>query len=455
MRAFKAHEAWSSRTAFLLAAIGAAVGLGNIWKFPYMAGAHGGSAFVLVYLLSIALIALPILVAEIALGRMGRQSPPHALGIVARRHGRSSAWSLVGWLGLLAAYLIATYYSVIAGWTMVYVYRSAAGDLVGIDSRTATAAFDALLASPVQMTAWHGGFMLITAAILTRGLKHGIEKTVMVLMPALFILLLVLVVYSAIEGDMPAALRFLFQFDLAAIDGKVVLMAIGQAFFSIGVAMGLMLGFGAYLNERISIARSAVIIVGADTLVAVLAGVAIFPIVFANGLNPSEGPGLVFVSLPIAFAQMTGGLVFGTLFFLLLWVAALTSMIGVLEPMVCWLVEASGLGRRPAAGIVCASIFVLGLGTVFSFNLWSQWHPLGFLERFSSASLFAVLDYLTANVMMPLGGLLLALFAGWILPRAEMATQSGITSRGLFSAWYQLLRWLVPPAIVAIFVSNL
>ena len=256
MGAFKAHEAWSSRTAFLLAAIGAAVGLGNIWKFPYMAGAHGGSAFVLVYLLSIALIALPILVAEIALGRMGRQSPPHALGIVARRHGRSSAWSLVGWLGLLAAYLIATYYSVIAGWTMVYVYRSAAGDLVGIDSRTATAAFDALLASPVQMTAWHGGFMLITAAILTRGLKHGIEKTVMVLMPALFILLLVLVVYSAIEGDMPAALRFLFRFDLAAIDGKVILMAIGQAFFSIGVAMGLMLGFGAYLNERISIARS-------------------------------------------------------------------------------------------------------------------------------------------------------------------------------------------------------
>lgn len=455
MSAFKAHEAWSSRAAFLLAAIGAAVGLGNIWKFPYMAGAHGGSAFVLVYLLSIALIALPILVAEIALGRMGQQSPPHAIGIVARRHGHSSTWSLLGWLGLLAAYLIATYYSVIAGWTMVYVYRSAAGDLLGIDGGTATAAFDALLASPVQMTAWHGGFMLITAAILTRGLKQGIEKTAMVLMPALFILLLLLVGYSALEGDMPAALRFLFRFDLAALDGKVVLMAIGQAFFSIGVAMGLMLGFGAYLDESISIARSALIIVSADTLVAVLAGVAIFPIVFANGLNPSEGPGLVFVSLPIAFAQMPGGVVFGTLFFLLLWVAALTSMIGVLEPMVAWLEEASGLDRRPAAGIVCASIFVLGLGTVFSFNLWSQWHPLGVLQRFSSASLFTVLDYLTANVMMPLGGLLLALFAGWMLPTAEIAAQSGITSPRLFSAWYQLLRWLVPPAIVAIFIFNL
>jgi NSS family neurotransmitter:Na+ symporter len=356
---------------------------------------------------------------------------------------------------MLAAYLITTYYSVIAGWTMVYVWRSGSGQLGGLDAAATAAAFEGLLADPLQLTAWHGGFMLITAAILGRGLKRGLEKAVTVLLPALFILLLLLVTYSAITGDMPTTLRFLFQFDLAAIDVKVVLMAIGQAFFSIGVAMGLMLGFGAYLGEDISIARSAVIIVSADTLVALLAGLAIFPIVFAHGLDPSEGPGLVFVSLPMAFGHMPAGLVFGTLFFLLLFFAALTSVIGVLEPVVAWLEEASRLNRRMAVGVVCASVFMLGLGTVFSFNIWSHWHPLGFFDRFSGAGFFELLDYLTANIMMPLGGMLLALFAGWMIPRAELVAQSNIGNRRLFAAWYGLLRWLVPAAILAVFVANL
>lgn len=455
MAAFRQHDNWSSRLTFLMAAIGAAVGLGNIWKFPYIAGANGGSAFVLVYLLCIAFIALPILVAEITLGRMGKQSPPRALAIVASRYGRSRRWSVVGWLGILAAYLISTYYSVIAGWTLAYVYKSGAGYFSGRDAIAIGAEFSALQADALQMTAWHGGVMLITAAILIRGLKKGIEKSVMLLMPLLFGLLLLMVAYAAVEGDMSAGLHFLFAFNLAAINGKVILLAIGHAFFSIGVAMGLMMGFGAYLGNDVSIGKSASIIVAADTLVALVAGMAIFPIVFANGLDPSQGPGLVFISLPIAFGQMTGGLVFGTLFFLLLFFAALTSLIGVLEPIIAWVEEATELPRWSATLTVCASIFVLGLGTVFSFNIWSHWRPLGFIERFSAAGFFTVLDYLTANIMMPLGGLLLAVFAGWRLPTAALAQELGMSKPWLFHTWHWLLRLVAPLSIAAIFLSNL
>lgn len=455
MKQVKPHDHWTSRFTFLMAAIGAAVGLGNIWKFPYIAGANGGSAFVLAYLLCIAFIALPILIAEISLGRMGNQSPPRSMAIVANRHGLAGRWSIVGWLGVLSAYLIMTYYSVIAGWTIAYIFKSGGGNFSGKGAAAIAAEFSALQADPLVMTFWHGLFMLITAAILSRGLKKGIEKSVMILMPALFGLLLLMVAYSAVEGDMSAGLHYLFAFDLSAITGKVILMAVGHAFFSIGVAMGLMMGFGAYLDQDVSIARSAVIIVAADTVVALVAGMAIFPIVFANGLDPTEGPGLVFVSLPIAFGQMPGGLIFGALFFLLLFFAALTSAIGVVEPTIAWVEETTELSRWAATGTVCLSAFLLGLGTVFSFNIWSTWHPLGFIERFSSASLFEVLDYLTANIMMPLGGLLLAVFAGWRLPGSALAQELKLTSPMLFKMFLWLLRLVAPLSIFAIFLANL
>jgi len=379
----KAHENWSSRVTFLLAAIGAAVGLGNIWKFPYITGQNGGGAFVLVYLGAVLFVALPILMAEITIGRWGKQSPPNAMINVAVDQGRSKKWSLVGWLGMLAAYLIATYYAVIAGWTMTYIFRAGRDAFRDQDAAAVGAQFDGLMADPVQMGIWHGVFMIVTTMILIRGLQKGIEATVKVLMPALFALLLAMVIYGFLEGDMPRTLHFMFDFDLSAINGRVILVAIGQAFFSIGVAMGLMMGFGAYLPRDISIGRSAVIIVVADTLVAIIAGLAIFPIVFANGLDPAHGPGLVFVSLPIAFGSVTGGLVFGTLFFILLFFAALTSVIGILEPMIAWWQERFRLPRRLAAFLVCLSVFVLGFGTIFSFNIWSNWRPLAWFGHFA------------------------------------------------------------------------
>ena len=450
---FKQHENWTSRFGFLMAAIGAAVGLGNIWKFPYLAGQNGGGAFVLVYLAAVAFVALPILIAEIMLGRWGRQSPPHAMGIVAAGQGRSKGWSLVGWMGQLAAYLIATYYSVIAGWSVIYIFKNGAGNFSGQDAASVSAEFNALLASPAQLTLWHGVFMAIAAYILVRGVQKGIERSVKILMPLLFALLLAMVVYGAVEGNMPRALAFMFDFDFSAIDGNTILVAVGQAFFSIGVAMGLMMGYGAYLPREISIARSAVIIAAADTMVAMIAGLAIFPIVFANGLDPAEGPGLIFVSLPIAFGNVPGGLVFGTLFFILLFFAALTSVIGCLEPMIAWWEERFQMIRWKAAIMVSASVFLLGIGTVFSFNLWSAWRPLSFVDRFADFGYFEILDYVTANLMMPIGGLLLALFVGWRIRPADISNELQMRHPVLFRTWFWLLRWLVPLMIAGILYS--
>ena len=452
---YKKHENWSSRATFLLAAIGAAVGLGNIWKFPYITGQNGGGAFVLVYLLAVVFVALPILIAEIALGRWGRQSPPNAMMNVAKNQGRSGAWASVGWFGMLAGYLIATYYSVIAGWSMAYIYKNGSGHFTGQTAAAVGSQFDALLASPAELILWLGIFMAICTLILFRGLQKGIERTVKVLMPALFALLLAMVVYGAVEGEMISALHFMFDFDLAAINGKVVLVAVGQAFFSIGVAMGLMMGYGAYLPREVSIGKSAVIIAGMDTLVAIIAGLAIFPVVFAQGLDPAEGPGLIFVSLPIAFGNVTGGLVFGTLFFILLFFAALTSVIAVLEPSIAWWEERSRLKRSNATLAVCLSVFLLGFGTVFSFNLWSEWRPLASIERYANFGYFEILEYLTANIMIPLCGLLLAVFFGWRIKPEAIENELKMQNRALFRTWFWLLRWVAPVSIALILLSGL
>jgi len=408
-----------------------------------------------VYLLSILFVAIPILIAEIMLGRRGKQSPPHTMAIIAKQEGRSRRWSIVGWLGILSAYLIMTYYSVIAGWAMSYIFKAGGGNFENQDAEAISAEFNALLTDPTQLTIWHAVFMAITLLILIRGLRKGIERAVQILMPLLFLLLLVMVAYAAVEGDMAAGLHFMFDFDISAINARVVLMAVGHAFFSIGVAMGLMMGFGAYLGKEISITKSALIISAMDTAVALLAGIAIFPIVFANGLDPAEGPGLIFVTLPIAFGNMTGGMVFGALFFILLFFAALTSSIGSLEPAVAWVEEHRGIKRSSAAIIVCGSAFVIGMGTIFSFNIWSSWRPLGFIGQFAETNFFDLLDYITANLMMPLGGLLLALFVGWRVSPQAVADELDIKNPWFFKAWFWLLRWVVPISITVIFISNL
>jgi NSS family neurotransmitter:Na+ symporter len=449
------HENWTSRFTFLMAAVGAAVGLGNIWKFPYITGQNGGSAFVLVYLGAVVFVALPILITEIMLGRWGKQSPPNAMANVAQSQKRSKHWKLLGWTGMATAYLIATYYSVISGWAVAYIFKNGSGSFTGQDAAAIGAEFDSLLADPVALSAWHAIFMVVITLILLRGLQAGLEKAVKYLMPSLFFLLLAMVGYGVVYGDMAAALNFMFEFDFSAITGQTVLVAVGQAFFSISVAMGLMMAYGAYLPKEISIARSAVIIVVLDTVVAIVAGLAIFPVVFANGLDPAEGPGLIFVSLPIAFGSVTGGLVFGTLFFILLFFAALTSVLGCIEPTIAWAQEKLGMNRVVASITSCASVFLLGIGTVFSFNLWSEWRPLASIDRYADFGYFEILDYLTANIMMPVTGLLLALFVGWFIKPEAIREQLNVENEGLFKAWFWLVRWVVPISIALILVSGL
>lgn len=449
------HEGWSSRLVFLMAAVGAAVGLGNLWKFPYTAGVNGGAAFVLVYLVAVAAVAVPIVVAELLIGRRGRMSPPNSFIALAREAGASPAWRFVGWMNLLAVFLILSFYSVVAGWALAYVPMLAGGKFTGASPDAVAAEFGALLASPARLALLHALFMALTVAIVAVGLKRGIERAVRFLMPALLVMLLALVAYAAVAGDLARTMDFLFQADFSKIKPPVVLQAIGQAFFSVSVAMGLLITYGAYLDRDTRLGPSACFIAGADTVVALLSGLAIFPLVFANGLDPAEGPGLIFVTLPIAFGQMPAGALFGALFFLLVLVSALTSSIAILEPMVSWAEEHDRLRRGPAAIVAGIAAWVVGLATVFSFNLWAGWFPLGRFERFRSSTVFDLIDYLTSNLLLPLGGMLIAVFVGWVLSADTTRQELGLRDGRGFRAWRFVLRYLAPVAVGWVLLASL
>lgn len=444
---------WSSRTTFVLAAVGAAVGLGNIWKFPYMAGENGGGAFVAVYLAAVVLIAIPILIGELAVGRRGGMSPPRSLAAVAAESSRSSLWAWVGWLSMLASYLILTYYTVVAGWTLAYAFKAATGELLGISGERALATFDRLLASPWRLVFWHAVITMLSVGVVSMGLKNGIERAVNVLMPALFVALASIVAYAVLAGDVGAAAQFLFSFDFSKVDGAVVLSAVGQAFFSISVAMGMMMAYGAYLPKDVSIVRVSFVIAGADTFVAILGGLAVFPLVFANGLDPAEGPGLVFVTLPLALGAMPAGSLIGALFFVLLVIAALMTAIAVLEPIVAW-AEDRGVARSRSAVAAGALSFAIGISTVLSFNHWSAFYPLDAIPGFAGRTFFAATDYLTANVMIPLAGLLLSVFVGWKFRSAHLSEELQMSKRH-FSVWLWIIRFVVPVCLCAVAYASL
>jgi NSS family neurotransmitter:Na+ symporter len=448
------NQTWSSGLTFILAAVGAAVGLGNIWKFPFVVGVSGGGAFVLVYLGCVVFVAVPILIAELWLGRRGGHSPPVAMRVVAENAGHSRAWAVIGWMGMLVGYLIATYYSVIAGWTLAYIVKAGNG-FDGVAPALVTQQFDELLANPVAMTLWHTVFIATALLIVGRGLQNGIERAVKFLMPTLFIMLLVMIGYAAVEGDFRAGVDFLFSADFSKIDGSIVLSAIGQAFFSISVAMGLIMTYGSYVPQDVSLTKSALIIAGADTLVALLAGLMIFPLVFANGLDPGSGPGLIFRTLPAAFVGMSGGAVFGALFFLLLAFAAVTSIIAIIEPIIAYAEGRWGIRRRNGCIIFGFLAWAIGLATVFSFNVWSDFTPLAVLRPFADMNMFALIDYFTANLMMPVGGILMAIFVGWKIKPTVLAEDLSFGSPALFNIWLWTIRVIAPLAILGVLYSSL
>ncbi|NQV86359.1 MAG: sodium-dependent transporter [Woeseiaceae bacterium] len=448
-------DGWSGRFAFILASVGAAVGLGNIWKFPYTLGNSGGSAFVLVYVLAILLVAAPIMLSEMIIGRHARSSAPSAFRKIAVEVGASPYWQIVGWMGLLALLFVLSFYSVIAGWTIAYLVKSISGGLSGLSPQEVGRDFGTFLHDPSWMMVWHCLFTAATVFVVSRGVRLGLEKIVVVLMPVLFIVLLALVVHSGMTGDFARAFDFLFSADLSKVTPVVVLAAVGQAFFSVNVGVGAVLTYSAYLPDDVNLFRSAIAVSLGDTLVALLAGLAIFPIVFAYGLNPSEGPGLIFVTLSTAFAAMPGGSIVATLFFAMLLFAALTSSISMLETMTARACEVRGLSRPKAAGTIGAVTFVLGLITVLSFSRWENVFPLGEFAVFAGKTPFDLIDYAISNVLMPLGGMLYALFAGWWMSRKVLVDQLGIGDGVTFKLWLVLVRLVAPLAIAAVFVYNL
>ncbi|MDH3374245.1 MAG: sodium-dependent transporter, partial [Gammaproteobacteria bacterium] len=351
---------WSSKFTFIMAAVGCAVGLGNIWLFPYTAGVSGGGAFVLIYLAAVVVLALPVLMAELLIGRRGAAGPPAAIAAVAKESGHSENWR---WMGVVlgggGAIIALAFYGVVGGWTMAYAYKMAAGQLQQIDAQQSQLIFDRLNGEPGSLLPWFTAFFAATVLISARGLQAGIEKAVKFMMPALFLMLVAMVIYAAVVGDFARAVNFLFAPDFSKVDSQVVLRAFGQAFFSVSVGITNMMAYGAYIERSTKLPSASAIVVGADTAVALLAGLAIFPIIFAYGLEPGAGEGLVFMTLPFAFGQIPGGLVFGTVFFVLLFFAALTSSIGMLEAPVSWLRDATKLSRRSAALLAGSISFVL------------------------------------------------------------------------------------------------
>lgn len=440
------HGQWSSRWMFILAATGSAVGLGNIWRFPYVTGENGGGAFVLIYLLCVAAVGIPIMLGETLIGRRGRQSPINSMRALALDEGLSPNWRFLGSLGIVAGFIILSFYSVVAGWSMAYILDVGGGVFAGVDAATSAAQFDAFTGSAWRLIGWHSLFMIITMVIVARGVTGGLEQAVKWLMPALFILLLIVVGYAMSTGDFAAAIRYLFAPDFSKVTGASVLAALGQAFFSLSLGMGAIMIYGSYLPAGASIPRTIVLVAVCDTVVAMLAGLAIFPIVFGFGLEPGSGPGLVFVTLTIAFGHMPFGHIFGALFFVLLTVAALTSAISILEPVVAWLVETFKWSRHKASLVSGLCAWFFGIGSALSFNHWADLKLMG-------RTFFDWCEFLSTTVMLPAGGLLVAVFVGWRMSRSSTLDELGMHDGIVYSTWRVLVRFIAPLGVIAIFMN--
>ncbi|MBY5931036.1 sodium-dependent transporter [Halomonas sp. DP8Y7-3] len=438
---------WLGRWGFVLAATGSAVGLGNIWKFPYMTGEYGGGAFVLVYLACILCVGVPIMMTEIALGRRGRGSPIDAIRRVVTESGRSSGWSLLGWMAMLCGFMILSFYVVVAGWSFAYLWKMVSGGLAGSSVDDMAAIFGANNANPFTLGAWSTLVTVATMVIVGKGVQQGIERSVGWMMPGMVVMLLVMIIYGMFSGGFGQAVNFLFAFNASSLSSEGMLAAMGHAFFTLSLASGAILTYGSYLPRRASIGRTTLTVAIADTLVALMAGLAIFPVIFANGMEPNSGPGLIFMSLPLAFQAMPLGTLFGILFFIMLSMAALTSSISMVEATVSWLADNKGVSRKAAAWGTGIVLWVISTLAMLSFNVGADWTLAG--KHF-----FDWLDYLTSRLMMPLGGLGMALLAGFVLKSQAVKDELNLPA-GIYALWLFMVRYVSPLAILVIFVDAL
>ena len=451
---------WGSRTGFILAAAGSAVGLGNIWRFPYITGENGGGLFVMIYLACVALVGLPIMMAEIFIGRTAQNSPVGAIRSMSRPR---SPWMGLGWLSVVAAFVILSFYSVVAGWSMHYVWLSVTNSFTGLSPEQIGDVFGSLYRNAGLNLFWHIVFMVLTIGIVIAGVKRGIEFWSRILLPALFVLLLVLLVYAMTTDGFAAGFKFVFGFHAEKFHlGKSTLAALGQAFFSLSLGMGALITYGSYMRRDEDVVSTSIIVCGLDTAVALLAALILFPILFTVGLDPDQSVGLAFVSLPIAFSQMPAGALLGPAFFILLTFAALTSAISLLEVATAYFIDERGWSRVKATLTTGGCILVLGIPSALSGGA-------GFFgERFKEMTApvfgqnngktwFDVLDSFSSNWMLPLGGLGIAAFVAWRVGNdaREQGFKTGTTLGALYWGWVWLLRYLVPIAVVLVMLNAL
>jgi len=442
------HGGWGSQWTFVAAATSATIGLGNLWKFAYLAGVNGGAGFVLVYLACVLLVAAPVLVAEVVLGSRGRSDPIHALEAAARESAVSRKWCWVGWLSCATALIILSYFSVVGGWLIAYLRWLYQGELVVVSARQVGELFGQLLGDAGRQMAMHGVFMGVAWLVVALGVSRGLGLVLRLSLPLLIVLLLVMVLCAIRMGDVAAALDFMFALRPDELRADAMLTALGQAFFSLSVGMAAMTAYGAYTPDRSSISRMVGMVVLLDVVVALLAGLAIFPMVFAQRVQPNFGPGLMFITLPYIFGNVPYGSMIGTAFFGLVLLAALGSAIALLEPATAWLVQRLRWRRPWAALALAVGVWLLGLLSIFSFSLWPHWRPGG-------RSLFAWIDWLSADVMLPLGCLGMAVFVGWRMRKEAIRDELFAEHLRFFYLWRWLLRYIAPPAITLILVAGL
>lgn len=439
------REQWGSHWGFILATIGSAMGLGNIWRFPTVVGESGGGAFLLIYLLIVFIIGIPLMIGELSIGRGAKRSVVGAF----RRLSPSGRWGFIGFFGVTAGFVILSFYAVIAGWALAYIVKSFSGQLTGLDVIQTTALFQSLVEHPFYPLLWHGGFMLMTLLIVRMGINKGIELGSKVLMPLLFVLMLILAVRSVTLDGAGAGIRWYLWPDFRALSLNVILSALGQVFFSLSLGMGAIITYGSYLSDQENVPKSATIIAFGDVGIAFIAGLIIIPSVFAFGIEPDTGPSLIFITLPLVFQTMPWGSLMGGLFFLLLVIAALTSAISLLEVVVAYFMDELGWSRPFAATLTAVIIALLGVPSSLSQGVWKDFLVLGL-------PLLDLFDFIASSFILPLGGLLTAVFIGWVwTPKRclKEINKAGVNFR-LSSFWSIIVKFVLPVVLSYILVTG-
>tara|TARA_R110001592_G_scaffold337866_1_gene624660 strand:- start:785 stop:2113 length:1329 start_codon:yes stop_codon:yes gene_type:complete len=439
------RDHFATRLGFVLAAAGSAVGLGNIWKFPFMTGQNGGGAFLVLYAVFVLTIGLSVMLAEFAIGRAGQRNPVGSFRVL-----KGGAWPAVGGLGVVAGFVILSFYSVVGGWTLAYAVKSVSGTLASNDPKVLGAAFGAFIADPLDVIGFHTAFMVLTLVIVAGGVRHGIERAARILMPILALLVIVLAVRAVTLDGAARGIAFFLTPDFSKVTWDTVNAALGQAFFSLSLGMGTMITYASYLNRQVNLPKTAAQVTLLDTGFAVIAGLMVLPAVFAFGFDPAAGPGLTFITLPAVFAQMPAGALFAFLFFALLAIAALTSAVSIIEPVVSYLIDERRFSRRAATWGAGAVTWALGVPSALSLGPWKD-------VTIGGKGILDAVDYLASNIMLPLGGILIALFIGWsVAARAVDEAQSGGDHPfALAKVWIFICRFVAPAAVAWVMISGL